>query len=191
MRRSDIEKDAAFILASMSERDYEIPSNKDIFKVIFGWLRYIYGLQVFFVALASFIYREPGNVSYLLQRVIELSSISFVFMLIFTLVFIAATYSNVCISIILGEDIKRKSILLRIVEKKVRFYGRLLLIVNSLVGCVLLWVGEPFIAGLGISWFVTFGISVLLLHGSLSRYMTPAVVSSLSKVKEMLSASPK
>ncbi|EBN1849678.1 protein traS, partial [Salmonella enterica] len=37
MKRSDLEKDAAFILKSMSERDYEIPSNKNILKVVFNW----------------------------------------------------------------------------------------------------------------------------------------------------------
>ncbi|EBK0441467.1 protein traS, partial [Salmonella enterica] len=86
---------------------------------------------------------------------------------------------------------RRDSILLKIVKNKILFYTRLLLIVNSLVGCVLLWAGEPFVAGLGFSWFATFIVSMLFLQGSLSRYMTPAVVSSLSKVKELLSASPK
>ncbi|EBP0486120.1 protein traS, partial [Salmonella enterica] len=38
---------------------------------------------------------------------------------------------------------------------------------------------------------VTYLISMLTLQTSLSRYMTPAVVSSLSKVKELLSASQK
>ncbi|ECW6540204.1 protein traS, partial [Salmonella enterica subsp. enterica serovar Give] len=51
--------------------------------------------------------------------------------------------------------------------------------------------GESFIGGLGFSWFVTYLISMLTLQTSLSRYMTPAVVSSLSKVKELLTASPK
>ncbi|EBK8326442.1 protein traS, partial [Salmonella enterica] len=91
----------------------------------------------------------------------------------------------------LGDDVRRDSILLKIVKNKILFYTRLLLIVNSLVGCVLLWAGEPFVAGLGFSWFATFIVSMLFLQGSLSRYMTPAVVSSLSKVKELLSASPK
>ncbi|ECQ0178534.1 protein traS, partial [Salmonella enterica] len=105
--------------------------------------------------------------------------------------FIAATYSNVCMFLTLGDDVRRDSILLKIVKNKILFYTRLLLIVNSLVGCVLLWAGEPFVAGLGFSWFATFIVSMLFLQGSLSRYMTPAVVSSLSKVKELLSASPK
>lgn len=191
MKRSDLEKDAAFILKSMSERDYEIPSNKNILKIIFNWLKYVYGIQVVFVFLAFFIYREPGDLNFQMQKIVSLILLSAPFMLVFTLVFIGATYSNVCISLILGEEVKNESILLRIIKKKIGFYSRLLLIVNSLIGFILLWAGEPFIAGLGISWFVTFLMSALFLQGSLSRYMTPAVVSSLSKVKELLSASPK
>ncbi len=191
MKRSDLEKDAAFILKSMSERDYEIPSNKNILKVIFGWLKYVYGIQIVFVFLAFFIYREPGDLNFQMQKISSLILLSAPFMLVFTLVFIGATYSNVCISLILGEEVKDESILLRIIKTKIGFYSRLLLIVNSLIGCILLWAGEPFIAGLGISWFVTFLMSALFLQGSLSRYMTPAVVSSLSKVKELLSATPK
>ncbi|EBO4967379.1 protein traS, partial [Salmonella enterica] len=55
----------------------------------------------------------------------------------------------------------------------------------------LLFCDDGFIIGLGLSWFATFLFSGLLFQMSLSRYMTPAVVSSLSKVKELLTASPK
>jgi len=191
MKRSDLEKDAAFILTSISDRDYEIPSNKNILKVIFGWLKYIYGVQVFFVILAYFIYREPGDLNYQMQKIASLSLLSVPSLFVFTLVLIGATYSHVCISLMLGDEVKNESILLMIIKKKISFYSRLLFIVNSLIGFILLWVGEPFIAGLGFSWFVTFLMSALCLQGSLSRYMTPAVVSSLSKVKELLSATPK
>ncbi|ECW6786837.1 protein traS, partial [Salmonella enterica subsp. enterica serovar Give] len=84
-----------------------------------------------------------------------------------------------------------QSILLSLVEKKINSYGLFILLVNIFVGCILLWTGESFIGGLGFSWFVTYLISMLTLQTSLSRYMTPAVVSSLSKVKELLTASPK
>lgn len=116
MKRSDLEKDAAFILKSMSERDYEIPSNKNILKVVFGWLKYVYGIQIVF--LAFFIYREPGDLNFQMQKIASLILLSAPFMLVFTLVFIGATYSNVCISLILGEEVKNESILLRIIKKK-------------------------------------------------------------------------
>ncbi|EBQ8410814.1 protein traS [Salmonella enterica] len=191
MKRSELEKDAGFILTSMNDRDYEIPTNKKIMGVIFGRLKYVYLLQIIFVVLDFFIYKESGDLDYQFKKLIYLSLLSCVTMLFFSLVFIGATYSNVCIFLTLGDDVKRESILLKIVKNKIEFYERLLLIVNFLVGCILLWAGEPFVAGLGFSWFVTFVISGLFLQGSLSRYMTPAVVSTLSKVKELLSATPK
>ncbi|EAB4112938.1 protein traS [Salmonella enterica] len=191
MKRSELETDASFILASMNGRDYEIPTNKMIMSIIFGRLKYVYFLQIIFVVLSFVIYKEPGDLDYQFKKIIYLSLLSCVTMAFFSLVFIAATYSNVCMFLTLGDDVRRDSILLKIVKNKILFYTRLLLIVNSLVGCVLLWAGEPFVAGLGFSWFATFIVSMLFLQGSLSRYMTPAVVSSLSKVKELLSASPK
>ncbi|MDM2857152.1 protein traS [Citrobacter sp. Cpo071] len=191
MKRSELEKDASFILASMSERDYEIPTNKKIMGMIFDRLKYAYLLQVVFVILAFVIYKEPGDLDYQFKKIIYLSLLSCATMAFFSLAFIGATYSNVCIFLTLGDDVRRESILLKILKNKIEFYTRLLFIVNSLIGCILLWTGEPFVAGLGVSWFATFIISMLFLQGSLSRYMTPAVVSSLSKVKELLSASPK
>ena len=191
MKCSELEKDADFILASMKDRDYEIPTNKKIMGIIFRRLKYVYLLQVIFVILAFAIYKESGDLGYQFKKLIYLSLLSCATMMFFSLVFIGATYSNVCIFLTLGDDVKRESILLNIVKNKIVFYTRLLFIVNSLVGCILLWTGEPFVAGLGFSWFATFIVSMLFLQGSLSRYMTPAVVSSLSKVKELLSASPK
>lgn len=191
MKYAELEKDAEFILISMKNRDYEIPTNKKIMGVIWGRLKYVYLLQFIFVILAFTIYQEASDLDYQFKRLIYLSLISCATMAFFSLVFIAATYSNVCIFLVLGDDVKRESILLKIVKNKVEFYTRLLLIVNSLVGCILLWAGEPFVAGLGFSWFVTFIISMLFLQGSLSRYMTPAVISCLSKVKALLAASSK
>lgn len=191
MKRSELDKDADFILTSMKERDYEIPTNKKIMGVIFGWLKYVYFLQAIFVILAFTIYMESDVLDYQFKKLIYLSLLSCVSMAFFSLAFIGATYSSVSIFLTLGNDVKRDSIILKIIKSKIEFYKRLLFIVNSLVGCVLLWAGEPFVAGLGFSWFATFILSTLFLQGSLSRYMTPAVVSSLSKVKELLSASTK
>lgn len=187
MKRSDLEKDAAFILASMNEMDYEIPTNKKIMSVIFGWLKYVYVIQFIFVFLAFLVYKEPSDLGYQIQKIVYLCLLSIVIMLIFTLVFIGSTYSNVCIFLILRDDVKRESILLKIFKKKIIFYTQLLHIVNFLIGCALLWAGEPFVAGLGFSWFVTFVISMLCLQTSLSRYLTPSVVNTLSKVKELIS----
>lgn len=191
MKRSELEMDADFILASMNDRDYEIPTNKKVMGVIWCSLKYVYLLQFIFVILAFTIYKEEGSLDYQFKKLIFLTLISCASMAFFSFSFIGVTYSNVCVFLVLGDDVKRESILLRIIKSKIEFYKWLLLIVNSLVGCILLWIGEPFVAGLGFSWFVTFIVCGIVLQGSLSRYMTPAVVSSLSKVKEVLSVSPR
>ncbi|ECR1404777.1 protein traS, partial [Salmonella enterica] len=108
-----------------------------------------------------------------------------------SLIFLMSTYNIVSLKLSLGTEIIGQSVLLSLVEKKINSYGLFILLVNVFVGCILLWSGERFVAGLGFSWFVTYLISMLTLQTSLSRYMTPAVVSSLSKVKELLTASPK
>ncbi|ESJ30026.1 hypothetical protein CFSAN001092_13587, partial [Salmonella enterica subsp. enterica serovar Nchanga str. CFSAN001092] len=107
------------------------------------------------------------------------------------LIFLMSTYNLASLKLVLGCEITEQSVLLKLVERKINSYSLFLLAVNAFVGCILLWTGESFIGGLGFSWFVTYLISMITLQTSLSRYMTPAVVSSLSKVKELLSASQK
>ncbi|EPR9734503.1 protein traS [Enterobacter bugandensis] len=189
MKRSDLEKDANLILSSIKGSDYEMPRNRNIMGLIFSKLRYVYLLQVFFIVLDCLLYQRDDG--YQLSKAFFLLGLSGVTMLFFTMVFIGATYSNVCIYLILSDKVRRESLLIGIVNQKIDFYSRLLLSVNILIGVFLLWAGEFYIAGLGFSWFVTFIVCGIVLQGSLSRYMTPPVVSSLSKVKEVLSASPR
>ncbi|MDX8633890.1 protein traS [Salmonella enterica] len=186
MKRSELEKDAAYVLDELKNRDYEIPSNSQILKVIFSKLVIVYAIQLFFIATDVFINAGRVEYHYFDTLVIALGSNVF-----FSLVFLMSSYNFVCMKIALGNEIRNRSVLIGLIEKKIHFYSVFLLFTNSIVGVILLWVGESFVSGLGFSWFVTFIISALFLQGSLSRYMTPAVVSSLSKVKELLSATPK
>lgn len=189
MKRSDLEKDANFILSSIQDSDYEIPRNRNIMGVIFSKLRYVYLLQFLFIILDCSFYQK--NDGYQVSKAFFLLGLSGVSMLFFTMVFIGVVYGNVYMYLILNDKVRRESLLVRIVKKKIIFYTRLLLSVNILIGVFLLWVGEFYIAGLGFSWFVTLIFSVLFLQGSLSRYMTPAVVNTLSLVSEMISPSDK
>ncbi|EEG6289545.1 protein traS [Salmonella enterica] len=186
MKRSELEKDAAYILDRFKQLDYEIPSNREILKVIFSKLVIVYTLQLAFIIADVFLNAKPGEYHYFDTFVLALGSNVF-----FSLIFLMSTYSIVSLKLSLGTEIIGQSILLSLVEKKINSYGLFILLVNIFVGCILLWTGESFIGGLGFSWFVTYLISMLTLQTSLSRYMTPAVVSSLSKVKELLTASPK
>ncbi|EBM9948220.1 protein traS [Salmonella enterica subsp. enterica serovar Give] len=186
MKRSELERDAAYILDELKHRDYEIPTNGQILKIIFSQLGIVYAIQIFFISVDMFINVGAGGYHYFDTIILAFGSNAF-----FSLTFIMSCYNFVCMRIILGNEIRNQSVLIRLIEKKIRFYSVFLLFVNIMVGLILLWTGERFVSGLGFSWFVTFLVSVLCLQGSLSRYMTPAVVSSLSKVKELLSATPK
>lgn len=186
MKRSELEKDAAYILDTFKNLDYEIPSNRQILKVIFYKLAIIYVFQLIFIALDIAINSSIGEYHYFDTFILSLGSNAF-----FSLVFLMSTYNLISLKISLGSEITEQSFLLKLIEEKINFYGLFLLSVNAFVGCILLWSGESFIGGLGFSWFVTYLISMITLQTSLSRYMTPAVVSSLSKVKELLSASTK
>lgn len=191
MKCSDLEKDVGLILNSIRENDYEIPENKEIIKLALGRLKYVFLLQLLFVILDCFLYPEASNYQYQVSKVLFLTFLSFCAVLFFSFVFLASVYNSLSMYLIIKDDVKVNSLLLKLVKQKVSFYGKLLLVINSIIGFILLFSGEYFIAGLGFSWFVTYLISMLTLQTSLSRYMTPAVVSSLSKVKELLSASPK
>lgn len=185
MKRSELEKDAANILDAFKSLDYEIPSNSQILKIVFGNLMVVYMLQLMFVVIDVFVNSSIKEYRYFDTAVLVVGSNVF-----FSLVFLMVSYNLVCMKLALGDEIIRQSHLLQLVEKKIKFYSIFLLSINSFVGVILLYSGESFVAGLGFSWFVTFLMSTLFLQGSLSRYMTPAVVSSLSKVRALLSASP-
>lgn len=182
MKRSDLDRDAGCFLDALEARDYEIPSNRQILKIIFSKLIIVYALQLSFIALDFIL--NTGKYGYHFFDTFVLAVGSNLF---FSLAFLMTTYSAVCMSLVIGEEIRKQSILLQIIDKKVRFYSCFLVFINTVIGIILLWAGERFVAGLGFSWFATFLVSILLLQGSMSRYMTPAVVSSLSKIRELVS----
>lgn len=186
MKRSELEKDVAFILDAFKEVDYEIPSNRNILKVIFSKLVIVYALQVSFIIVDVFFNSKSGEYHYFDTIVLALGSNAF-----FSVVFLMSTYDSVCMRLALGDEIINQSIFFKLIEKKIGFYSLFLMSVNTIVGFILILKDESLIGGLGFSWFVTYIISMLTLQTSLSRYMTPAVVSSLSKMKELISASPK
>ncbi|HAW2337004.1 TPA: protein traS [Escherichia coli] len=186
MKRSELEKDVAFILDAFKEVDYEIPSNRNILKVIFSKLVIVYALQVSFIIVDVFFNSNSGEYHYFDTIVLALGSNAF-----FSVVFLMSTYDSVCMRLALGDEIINQSVFFKLIEKKIGFYSLFLMSVNTIVGFILILKDESLIGGLGFSWFVTYIISMLTLQTSLSRYMTPAVVSSLSKMKELISASPK
>ncbi|HEI6739721.1 TPA: protein TraS [Yersinia enterocolitica] len=85
----------------------------------------------------------------------------------------------------------KKSVLMQILAKKIRFYGKFLLLFNTLVGLFLLYFHEAAVAALGLSWFGSFIFSGIILQGSMSRYMTPAAIDTVTKIKAIISPDTK
>ncbi|EHI2681319.1 TPA: protein traS, partial [Escherichia coli] len=74
MKRSELENDAAYVLDDLYNRDYEIPSNSQILKVIFSKLVIVYAIQLFFIAVDVFVNAGQGGYHYFDSLVIALGS---------------------------------------------------------------------------------------------------------------------
>lgn len=192
MKRSEVEKDACFILESLKEKDYEIPSNKKILGVLFKKLWSVYVLQIAMIVANCYVYYDgsTGFLSYLIS-VLELFLLSSGSMLFFSLAFVGSLYSSVTMSLVIGKEVIEKSVLMQILAKKIRFYSKFLLLFNTLIGLFLLYFHEAAVAALGFSWFGSFIFCGIILQGSMSRYMTPTVIDAITKVKAIISPDTK
>lgn len=185
MKKSEMELDIGVFIEKLRKSDYDIPTNKDVMGFIFKRLSIVYLIQIVALILDFIMYREPFS------QVAGIVMASFLVNFVVAFIFFIALYQPVSMYLSVGEEIIESSLVIRALLMKVRKCWLSLIVVNSVVGVILIFCGEAFIVGLGFSWFVTCIISMLLFQASASRYMTPALVSSLAKVKEVLSASPK
>ncbi|ENT9744680.1 protein traS, partial [Salmonella enterica] len=74
MKRSELEKDAAYILDRFKQLDYEIPSNREILKIIFSKLVIVYALQLAFIIADVFLNAKSGEYHYFDTFVVSLGS---------------------------------------------------------------------------------------------------------------------
>ncbi|WP_249543704.1 hypothetical protein [Escherichia coli] len=74
MKRSELEKDAAYILDRFKQLDYEIPSNREILKVIFSKLLIVYILQLAFIVVDIYLNAKPSEYHYLDTFILALGS---------------------------------------------------------------------------------------------------------------------
>ncbi|EAA7680423.1 protein traS [Salmonella enterica] len=185
MKKLDLELDINSLIESIKTSDYEIPKNSDVMKVILKKLMIVVLIQVVMLFFDFVMYgNEWGG---FIGKVL----FSCVGVLVFSFVFIFTLYQPVSMMLSINDEIKKSSLVMKLLVDKIKKYWQMLVFVNLVIGVVLLFSDDGFVIGLGGAWFSTFIISVILFQMSLSRYMTPAVVSSLSKVKELLTASPK
>ncbi|ELY4545647.1 protein traS [Cronobacter sakazakii] len=185
MRKSVLEQDVSALIEKIKESDYEIPKNSDVMRVILKRIQMVVVIQIVMIFCHFIIY------GYDYEALIGISIISAVGILFFSAVFVSSLYQPVSMMLSINEIDKEGSLIIKLLMGKLKRYWKCLMVINLIIGAGLLLSGEGVISGLGFSWFVTYLICMMSFQMSLSRYMTPAVVSSLSKMKELISASPK
>ncbi|HFI6120624.1 TPA: protein traS [Escherichia coli] len=185
MRKSVLEQDVSALIEKIKESDYEIPKNTDVMRVVLKRIQMVIVIQLLMIFCHFIIY------GYDYEALIGISIISAVGILFFSAVFVPSLYQPVSMMLSINEIDKGESLIIKLLMGKLKRYWKYLVVINLIIGAVLLLSGEGFVSGLGFSWFVTYLICMMSFQMSLSRYMTPAVVSSLSKMKELISTSPK
>lgn len=185
MKKSELERDVNALIERINESDYEIPKNSDVMKVILKKLLVVVLIQALMILFDYFMYGNEW--SGFIGKVI----ISSVGILIFSCIFICILYQPVSMMLSISNEIKESSLTIKLITRKVKKTWLILVFVNLIAGGGVVLCEDGFVIGLGGVWFITFIISAFLFQMSLSRYMVPAVVNGLSKVKELLSASPK
>lgn len=181
MRKSELEQDVRALIEKVKGSDYEIPRNSDVMRVILKKIQMVVVIQVVMIFCNFIIY------GYDYEALIGISIMSAVGILFFSLIFIFSLYQPVSIILSINEVDKGDSLIIKLLMGKLKQYWKCLMFINLIIGAGLLLFDEGFIIGLGFSWFVTFLICMGSFQMSLSRYMTPAVVSSLSKLREIIS----
>ena len=185
MRKSALEQDVSSLIEKIKESDYEIPKSSDVMKIILKRIQVVIIIQLVMILCHFIIYRYDH------EALIGISILSAGGILFFSAVFVPSLYQPVSIMLSVNEVDKGDSLIVKLLMRKLKQYWKFLVVINLIIGVGLLLSGEGVISGLGFSWFVTYLICMMSFQMSLSRYMTPAVVSSLSKIKELISASPK
>lgn len=181
MKRSELERDARALFESVKSNDYDIPTNSAVMKVILKKLLVVVFIQLLMIGVDSIYYDSEW------RGVIAVSIVSAGVNLLFAFIFIVSLYQLVSMSLSISEEMKQRSLIVRLLTKRMRSYWRGLIAVNTSVGLVLVLCGDGFVMGLGASWFATFMLSMIFIQVSLTRYMTPVVINVLSGIKEQLS----
>ncbi|EBN9932940.1 hypothetical protein QTR52_004393 [Salmonella enterica] len=183
--RSMLEQDARYLLNSVRDADYEIPSSGAVFKTIFK----VYGC-VFFIQLAGVladwvIYARRGDYySYSDMAILSTVSLVVVFAVLCVML-----YQNVSLALCIPEDVRNNSLICKIIRRKLRSYFVAVVLFNMLVALILLFLGHRHVSYLGASWFVSLGIASICFSYSTARYFTPQVMSVIDKIAEVIAPS--
>lgn len=178
--KSDIENDAKKIMDSL-KKDYRIPSSGEIILPVIKVMTIVYVMHVIAILGNEFVYKKdiwlPGMIMWLILSCG-----------ILTVVALMMTYGNLSILMCIPKDVRDNSMLLNIGKQKLKAYGCIIVAINIVVAIVLISERSDFIIGYGFSWFACMLIGGITFSMSMSRYMTPAVVATLDKIRQVVSS---
>lgn len=97
------------------------------------------------------------------------------------------TYGNISLLMCIPKDVRDKSLLIGIGKRMLKVYSYVAVVINFVVAIVLITGNHEFIFGYGLSWVASMLIGTLIFSMSMSRYMTPAVVATLDKIRQVVS----
>lgn len=185
----DLKKDVDMLLNDL-KRSYEIPSVLNSVRFISKVIAIALVVQFFLSALDFFIW--GGEYKGGAREAIIVYCIGFLGVLLLpSLVLLIVCHNPVMMISCLSDEAKKKSVLLSLAKAKFHYVLCFAILINLFVGVCFILNESAMIAFMGGSWFVTVIVSTIIYNMIMAPYFTPAVVSGLSKVKELLSASPK
>lgn len=117
MKKSELEQDVGFLIESISNSDYEIPTNSDVMRVILTNLYVVMLIQVVMIFCDFIIYgNEWGG---FVGKVI----ISFVGLLFFFFSFVLALYQPVSMMLSINNEVKANSLVIKLLMAKIKKFG--------------------------------------------------------------------
>ncbi|HCB2859830.1 hypothetical protein [Klebsiella aerogenes] len=179
----ELEKDAQGLLESLN-RDYEIPSSWVVSKFILKCMSVVYVMFILAFTLNSFAYSEGFDIDFLMGLLIYGGGAC----LLLTGVAFVVLYGHVTMMYCIDREVLRRSIIIKIIKNMLISYSVFLILFNFIMALILIFVGDDYIIGYGLSWFASFLLASMAFSLSIGRYMTPAVTATLSKVGDILSS---
>lgn len=180
VKRSDIENDVKMLMQSF-KNDYRIPTSGEIIFPIIKLMSVVYMMHVVVITVGLIVCDKkiwfPGIAMWL---VLSCG--------ILTVMAIMMAYGNISLLMCIPKEVREKSLLVNLAKKKLRLYGLVMIVFNIFVSVVLISERSPLIIGYGFSWFASFLIGGIVFSMSMSRYMTPAVVAALDKIRQVASS---
>ncbi|EBP3773442.1 hypothetical protein ACDQ64_003929 [Salmonella enterica] len=180
VKRSDIENDVKMLMQSF-KNDYRIPTSGEIISPIIKLMSVVYMMHVVVITVGLIVCDKkiwfPGIAMWLVLSCGVL-----------TVMAIMMVYGNLSLLMCIPKEVREKSLLVNLAKKKLKSYGLIMIVFNIFVAIVLISERSSLIIGYGFSWFASFLIGGIVFSMSMSRYMTPAVVATLDKIRQVVSS---